>query len=264
MDEGITRVFNKQEARASLGTKIIGRKIFAYDLVTSTNDLAHFLARDNEPEGTVLFAKGQTHGRGRMGRAWVSPYDKGLYCSVILRPKMSLSSATQVTLAVALAVTDTLEDIHCSGISIKWPNDILLAGKKICGILTETHLESDKIDYMVVGIGLNVNSLKSELPDEATSLRAEVGKTFDIADLSHILMKYLDDYYELLSDNRFSEILAKVKEYSALILGGRVRVSWENNSMEGSVVDFDEHGNLVIRRDNGLSEKISSGHLEKL
>ncbi|MFH0877803.1 MAG: biotin--[acetyl-CoA-carboxylase] ligase [Candidatus Omnitrophota bacterium] len=264
MDEGITRVFNNQQAKASLGTKIIGRKIFAYDLVTSTNDLAHSLAQDNEPEGTVLFAKGQSQGRGRMGRTWTSPYDKGLYCSVILRPNMCVSSAAQVNLVVAAAVAGLLEDLYCCGISIKWPNDILLNDKKICGILTEAHFESDRIDYMVVGIGLNINSSSAELPDQATSLKDQTGKTFDIADLSHVFMKCLDDCYGLLKGDRFSDILRKVKEYSGLVLGGRVRVSWENNTIEGYAADFDEHGSLVLRRDNGVLEKISSGHLERL
>lgn len=264
MDEGISRVFNKQEARASLGTKIIGQKILAYDLVTSTNDLAHFLAQNNEPEGTVVFAKGQTQGRGRLGKNWVSPYGKGLYFSFILRPALLPSQASRVTLTIALGVACAIEKIHIEGISIKWPNDILIKDKKVCGILTEMSLENEKINYMVAGVGVNVNMSQLDLPSGATSLKEVTRREFDMADLSHIIIKEVDHYYGILLEGKFSEIIKKVKDFSGLILGGRVRVTWEDREIEGYAVDFDENGGLVIRRDNGLSETITAGHLVKL
>jgi BirA family biotin operon repressor/biotin-[acetyl-CoA-carboxylase] ligase len=264
MDDGIARVFNKQAAKTSLNTKIIGRKIFAYDLVTSTNDLAHFLALNHEPEGTVIFAKGQTQGRGRLGKTWMSPYGQGLYFSFILRPDLSCSLASRVTLTMALAVASALVDVHTEDVSIKWPNDIFIKNKKVGGILTEMSLNNEKIDYLVVGVGLNVNTPKEGLPEEATSLKESVGKAFDIADLSHIIIRHIDYYYELLLKDQFGDILQKAKEFSGLILGGRVKVSCEGREVEGYAVDFDEHGGLVIRRDNGFLENIHAGHLEKL
>jgi len=264
MDDGITRVFKKQESKANLGTKFVGLKIYAYDLVTSTNDLAHFLAHNNEPEGSVIFAKGQTQGKGRLGKSWVSPYGKGLYFSFILRPDMPVDQASRVTLTMALAVATALTGMHVADVTIKWPNDILIGEKKVCGILTELSLLEDRIDYIVAGVGLNVNMAKGDLPKDAISLKEANGREFDIADLSHIIIKQIDHFYALLLRHRFWDIIQKVKEYSGIILGGRVKVSWEDREVEGYAVDFGENGSLIIRRDNGFLEKISSGHLTKL
>lgn len=258
------RVFNKQEGETSLGTKIIGKKIYCYDWVTSTNDIAHFLAQNAEPQGSVVFAKGQTQGRGRHGDPWVSPYNQGLYFSFLLRPVMAPREASRITLTMALAVAKALDEIHIEGICIKWPNDILINEKKVCGILTELSLQGDKIKYVVVGVGLNVNTEKKDLPPEAVSLKACAARMFDIADLSHIIIRQLDRYYALLLDHRFPDIIRQVRGYSGLILGGRVRVSWQDRKVEGYAVDFDEMGGLIIRRDNGLLENVFSGHLEKL
>jgi BirA family biotin operon repressor/biotin-[acetyl-CoA-carboxylase] ligase len=264
MDDGLIRVFNKQEGKASLGTEIIGKKIYCYDSVTSTNDIVHFLARDGEPEGSVVFARGQTQGRGRQGGPWVSPYNLGLYFSFLLRPMMTPQEASRITLTVALAVAKALDEMHIEGIVLKWPNDILLHEKKVCGILTELSLQGAKIKYAVVGVGLNVNAPAEDLPSGSVSLKMSAARTFDIADLSHIIIRQIDHHYALLLDHRFEEILRQVRGYSGLILGGRVRVSWQDTSIEGYAVDFDDRGGLVIRRDNGLMENVSSGHLEKL
>lgn len=261
MDEGLIHRIQKMETRKDLGTKIVGRKICSYDLVTSTNDLAHFFAQHDEPEGLVVFAKGQTHGRGRLGNTWVSPQGKGLYFSFILRPELSLSKAPRVTLMTALAVRKSLSDISIEDISIKWPNDVMVKNKKICGILTELNVSAKKINYVVVGVGLNVLSEAHELPQEATSLKCISLREFDIADLAHIIIKRIDEYYHRLQEDDFSAMIEEVKEFSKLILGGRVRVSWEDKEIEGYAVDFDQDGSLVIRRDNGFLEKISSGHL---
>lgn len=264
MDEGLSRIFNKQEAKASLGTKIIGRKIFVYDWVTSTNDIAHFLAQKEEADGTVVFAKGQTQGRGRLGRTWISPYNTGLYFSIILRPDMSSQETSRITLAMALAVAEALKEMHVEGVAIKWPNDILIGGKKVCGILTEMSFEAKKTHHVVVGVGFNVNTSASALPDDATSLKVYLRRDFDIADLSHIILTSMDVVYHQLLGNDFKGLIQRVKEFSGLILGGRVRVWWQEKSVEGYAVDFDEFGALVIRRDNGFLEKVSAGHLVKL
>lgn len=264
MDENITRKLKKKAENVSLGTKIIGKKIYAYDVVTSTNDLAHFLACNGEPEGAVVFAKGQTQGRGRLGNVWTSPYDQGLYFSFILRPQISAAMASRVTLMVALAVARALQGVHVEGAVIKWPNDILIKEKKVCGILTEMYLKAERVDYLVIGVGLNVNASNLVLPTGATSLKEVANRTFDIADLSHIIIRRIDYYYDLLGKGMFADILREIKEFSALILGGRVRIEWQDRTIEGCVVDFDEDGALIIRKDNGLSEKILTGHLTRL
>jgi BirA family biotin operon repressor/biotin-[acetyl-CoA-carboxylase] ligase len=262
MDDGLERLFNRRDGKASLGTRYIGRKVLVYDWVTSTNDLAHWLAQNDEPEGTVVFARGQTQGRGRLGKDWVSPFGQGLYFSFILRPGIQAEDAARITLTVSWGIAAALGELHVPGVNIKWPNDILVNGKKICGILTEMHLEGAEIGYVVVGVGLNVNTAIGELPPGSTSLKQETKGSFDLADLSHIILKKIDGAYETLLRHRFADIMAGVKEFSGLILGGRVRVTWEGNEVQGYAVDFDEHGRLIIRRDNGLLEKVASGHLE--
>lgn len=262
MDDGLARLFNRRDGKASLGTRYLGRKVLVYDWVTSTNDLAHWLAKNDEPEGTVVFARGQTQGRGRLGKDWASPYNQGLYFSLILRPGIRAEDAARITLTASWGIAEALRDLHVSGVSIKWPNDILVNDKKICGILTEMHLEGDQIGYVVVGVGLNVLAAIEDLPAGSTSLKHETKGSFDLADLSHIMLKKMDGAYETLLKHRFNDILMGVKEYSGLILGGRVRVTWEGNEVQGYAVDFDEHGRLIIRRDNGLLEKVASGHLE--
>jgi BirA family biotin operon repressor/biotin-[acetyl-CoA-carboxylase] ligase len=251
--------------REALGTKVIGAKLFAYDMVTSTNDLAHFLADQDEPEGTIIFAKGQTEGRGRHGKSWASPRAQGLYFSFILRPEFDASGAPRITLVTAWAIAMALRDADIEDVSVKWPNDIWVKGKKVCGILTEMSLKSTRIRYVIVGAGLNVNTPSAFLPDQATSLKEATGRVFDMEDLSHIIMKRIDQGYALLIDGRFQSVVIQgLKEFSVLALGGRVRVTWEDHVVEGYAVDFDETGALVVRCDNGLMQKVVSGHLEKI
>lgn len=273
MDEGVIRIFANEQQGKLLGTKIVGRKIYSYDVVGSTNALAHELARKREPEGSVIFAKGQTEGRGRFGRSWVSPYGRGLYFSLILRPALSPAEAPKLTLVAALAVAKGLEAAGVDGTAIKWPNDILLKQKKVCGILTELAggdaapgAQGDgsaarHVQYAIVGIGVNVNASVLELPDGATSLKETFAKEFDLADLSHIILRYMDSCYDLLLSGNFPGILAEVKERSALILGERVKVVSEGRTVEGYAVDFDACGGLIVRRDSGMTEKIYSGTL---
>jgi len=263
MDDGLTHIFNKRSAQASLGTKVVGKRVLAYNLVTSTNDLAQYLARDGEPEGTVIFAKGQTHGRGRHGKEWSSPQG-GLYFSFILRPDLEAGRASRVTLMTGWAVAKALEELHAGAVSIKWPNDVFLEGKKVCGILTEMSLAGDKVDYVVVGVGLNVNTAAKDLPKEGVSLAGAASKSFDIEDLAHILMKQIDKGYGLLQGHKFYHILEDLRHASELFLGCRVRVTNGERAVTGAAVDFTDDGGLVVRRDNGIRENMAAGSLEIL
>lgn len=247
-----------------MGTKVIGAKLFVYDMVTSTNDLAHFLADQGEPEGAIIFAKGQTEGRGRHGKSWASPRGQGLYFSFILRPSFDAAGASRITLVTAWAIAMALRDAGIEEVSVKWPNDIWVKGRKVCGILTEMNLKRSRIRYVIVGVGLNVNTPSASLPDQATSLKEATGRVFDPDDLSHIIMKRIDEGYALLVNGRFQTVIQGLKEFSGLVLGGRVRVTWEDHVVEGYAVDFDETGALVVRCDNGLMQKVVSGHLEKI
>ncbi|MFB3919832.1 biotin--[acetyl-CoA-carboxylase] ligase [Candidatus Velamenicoccus archaeovorus] len=263
MDSGLSRLFHQRSSKHSLGTRYIGKKLLAYDLVTSTNDLAHFLAESGEPQGTVLFANGQTQGRGRLGNAWNSPVGKGIYCSFILRPELEVARMPLVTLTVAMAIAKALKGIHVDKVSIKWPNDVYVGHGKVAGILTEMHLEGDRVGYAVVGLGVNVNLSRGELPPGATSVALALKREVDLVDLSHIIIKNLDRLYADLLEGRSRELLGMIKESSGLILGERVRVVTANHVVEGYALDFDENGSLVIRLDNGCCQVVHTGHLEK-
>src|SRR5438105_13413073 len=155
-------------------TKVIGRNIQVFEETTSTNDVIEKLARDGVKEGAVVFAESQSRGRGRLGRKWISPARKGLWFSVLLRPPLRPQSATQLTVAVAIALRNAIELQTGLRAEIKWPNDILVSGKKVAGILTELNAELDRIKYVLVGIGVDVNINTNEFPQElraqATSL----------------------------------------------------------------------------------------------
>src|SRR5271163_682412 len=164
---------------ARLGkTKIIGRDIRVFEQTTSTNDVIEKLARDGVKEGVVVFAESQTRGRGRLGRKWISPAHKGLWFSVLLRPDLRPQEATQLTVASATALRRAIQTETGLKPEIKWPNDILIGGKKVAGILTELSAELDKVRYVILGIGIDVNLDVSEFPAElkktATSLKIEV------------------------------------------------------------------------------------------
>ena len=262
MDDGLTHIFNQRSSKKSLGTKVVGRKVYAYDMVTSTNDLAQFLAREGEPEGSVVFARGQTQGRGRHGKEWVSPRGGGLYFSFILRPEMEAGRASRITLTVGWAVAGVLQDLDVGAVSIRWPNDVLLEGKKVCGILTEMSLRADKIDYIVVGVGLNVNTRPDELPDGGGSLFSVAKRSFDIEDLSHMIIKRIDAGYGMLLEHKFYHIREDLRAASQLFLGSRVRITNGDREIQGYAVDFDEDGGLVVRKDSGVLECVAAGSLE--
>src|SRR6202142_2836025 len=174
---------------ARLGkTKIIGRDIRVFEQTTSTNDVIEKLARDGVKEGAVVFAESQTKGRGRLGRKWISPERKGLWFSVLLRPDLRPQEATQLTVASATALRRAIQSATGLQPEIKWPNDILIGGKKVAGILTELNAELDKVRYVILGIGIDVNLDANEFPVElkknATSLKIENGETVSRAKLA--------------------------------------------------------------------------------
>lgn len=176
---------------------------------------------------------------------------------------MEAMQVARITLITALAVAKALKDIHVDKVSIKWPNDVLVHGKKISGVLTEISLQGEKLSYSVTGVGVNVNNKADELPQRAISVREALKREFDIADLAHIIIKYLDGFYGQLSTSGFKELLSEIKDFSGLILGERVRVTSESSVAEGYAIDFDENGGLVLRLDNGFLKTVHTGHLTK-
>lgn len=238
-----------------LNTKVIGKQAFCYNVVDSTNTIASGLAKDNVPEGTVVFAEGQKKGRGRLRRTWVSPKSKGIYLSIILRPKITINKASFITLLAAVAVAEAIREVSGLPAVIRWPNDILINNKKVCGILTEAQSENSHISYIVLGIGVNVNSSKSQLPSQGSSLKEQAKKSFSRIELARQLLSSLDQEYSYFCKKGPSRIITQWRNLSAFS-GKRVRVQLAHKTIEGMVQDIDSDGALIVRLDNGFKHHV--------
>src|SRR5262245_46681437 len=198
-------------------TKVIGRDIRVFRETTSTNDVIEKLARDGVKEGAVVFAEAQTKGRGRLGRKWISPAKKGLWFSVLLRPDLRPHEATQLTVASATALRRAIESHTGLKTEIKWPNDMLIRGRKAAGILTELHAEVDRIQHVILGIGVDVNLSPGDFPAElrkvATSLKTELGKPVPRPELAVAILRELDRDYGRVCSRRFPAVADEWEEH---------------------------------------------------
>lgn len=251
------RLFDYEVSR-QLETKILGKKIYYFDSLSSTMDIATQLGIKRAPEGSLVLAESQTKGRGRLGRTWFSPKYKGIYLSLILRPKMLLSQATIFTLLSAVSICEAVKESVGEVANIKWPNDILFNNKKLGGILTELSAETDKINFVVIGIGLNVNSEKKDLTSGAVSLKSVKKTNIDRVALLQEILRKLENNYLLLQHKGADAIISKWREYN-ITLGRRIKVYSQKEHYEGEAVDIDKDGGLLLRNDHGLIQKITAG-----
>ncbi|HTX21272.1 MAG TPA: biotin--[acetyl-CoA-carboxylase] ligase [Candidatus Aquilonibacter sp.] len=248
---------------AQLGkTKIIGRDIQVFQQTASTNDVIEKLARDGVREGAVVFAESQTKGRGRLGRKWISPARKGLWFSILLRPDLRPQETTQLTVASATALRRAIISETNLQPEIKWPNDILLGGKKVAGILTELSAELDRVKHVVLGIGIDVNLDADELPAElkktATSLKIETGENVSRAKLAVEILRELDADYLRICAGKFSEV-ADEWEAHCTTIGKNVIVQTGNRKIRGRSESLDDDGALLLRTEHGHIERIIGG-----
>jgi len=259
---GIPDKMLPDEIQYKLETEIIGKTIYAYEKTDSTNRLAYDLAEKGSGEGIVVVSEQQRRGKGRLGRKWVSP-PGGIYLSCIIRPTIAPSEIQEFTLVAALSVCDALNEVTGLMPRIKWPNDILLGGKKVCGILTEMKAETDRIDFIVLGIGINVNASVKALPGTATSLSVELDRRVSRIDIVRSLLRNLEKEYFIFKERGFCAVRESVKKMSDT-LHKRVRVSIHNDVIEGEAVDIDEEGALVLRMDAGSFHRVVSGDVSLL
>jgi BirA family biotin operon repressor/biotin-[acetyl-CoA-carboxylase] ligase len=246
------------DIEVGLSTRIIGTSVFSFDSLPSTIDKAVALAQEGAPEGTVVVAEAQTGGRGRLGRTWSSPAGVGIWSSIILRPSIPPREAPKLTLLIAVGVAKTLNERYRLNARIKWPNDVIVNGKKICGVLTELLAEQDAVRYIIASFGLNVNQTRSGFPDEvariATSMRIEAGRKLDRPRVfKDILMELDTQYVHFIPPGRGSaSILEQWRELSCT-LGKHVKVQLRDESIEGIARDIDDDGSLIIElADGGL------------
>ena len=245
---------------------VFAERVHHYFRIGSTNAEAMIAASQGEPEGSVFLAEEQTAGRGRGGHSWLSEKSAGVYCSVVLRPQMSPADTLAISLAAGLAVRAAVQEVTTLVADLRWPNDVLLAGRKFCGILIEMNAEPTRVRYLVVGIGLNVNqrSFPPALEKEATSLQIETGKPWSRVELAGALLKSLHREYRAFAPGRgahgkpISEVIRRFEDASSAARGRQVRVE-EEGGYEGVTDGLDANGFLRVRTGERLRTVISGG-----
>jgi BirA family biotin operon repressor/biotin-[acetyl-CoA-carboxylase] ligase len=256
-------VLHADDLVARLGkTEVVGRDIRVFQETTSTNDVVEKLARDGVKEGVVVFAESQTKGRGRLGRKWISPAGKGLWFSILLRPDLRPQEATQLTIAAATTLWRAIHTTTGISAEVKWPNDILIRGKKVAGILTEMSAELDRVKHLILGIGVDVNLTASEFPADvrkiATSLRAELGKPLLRAELATAILRELDREYARVCGGNFADVADEWEERCTTI-GQQVTISIGERKIRGRAESLDDDGALLVRTEHGRLERIIGG-----
>ena len=253
------------EIRLGLTTMFMGRTIHYEDSVESTQKIALSLASEDAPEGTIIIAEEQLSGRGRMARKWHSPKYTGIWMSMILRPNIPLNNAPQLTLLAAVAIVQACEDMTDLILEIKWPNDILINGKKVTGILTELQAEADRIHSIIIGIGINVNQKKDDFPTEirdiATSLFIEKGETVSRAELIKSILKHFEKLYTLYLDQGFLPIKLLWESYATSI-GKYITARTLTNTIEGKALGITNDGVLKLEDQTGFIHHIYSADIE--
>ncbi len=248
------------EVASGLNTRVIGKKILYFDRVPSTMDAAMESGLKGAAEGTLVLAESQTRGRGRLGRDWVSPKYKGIYLSLILRPKILPSLNPVLTLLAAVSICEAIKIIAGLDAQIKWPNDILMHHKKLGGILTELNAEMDRTSFVVIGIGLNVNNDKKDLITGATSLKEQKKESINRIELLRDLLRQIEKNYIEFQEKGTQAILDKWRAFN-ITLGRRIKVVSQKMHLEGEAVSIDADGGLLVRKDSGLIEKVISGDI---
>ena len=256
-------VYNKWELEKGMETKRMGRCIYFYEETKTTNDCIRTLALEGGEEGTLAVAEKQTAGRGRRGKVWESPIGTGIWMSLLLRPQILPTEAPMLTLLGGLAIADAIEDETGLAAEIKWPNDILINGKKAVGILTEMDCEMSQVNFVILGMGINVNTeaFPKELQDTATSLFLESGKSCSRKRLVQGIMKKVEQYYDtFLEAGSFSPFLGVYRK-RCMTLGKEVRVVGKETYL-AKALDVTPEGELMVQRlDNGKEEIVFSGEV---
>ena len=250
--------------KAGLKTGIIGKNIQYFKETKSTNIIAREIAGLVE-EGTVVIAESQTGGRGRLGRKWISP-EGGIWLSIIIKPRIQPSHAPSITLLAGVSVAKTIRSYGLEA-GIKWPNDVLINGKKVCGILTEIEGEIDLIDYCVVGIGIDANvdieAFPEEIRENSTSLKKELGHEIDRVEFVQRLLLEFEGLYLKSQKEGFSSILEEWRDMSATI-GEWVKITTQTRTIYGEAIGVDNEGALILETGEGKLEKVVAGNCEHL
>ncbi len=240
-----------------------GCRIHHYYQVDSTMTEAARLAAASgkAPHGTLVVAEEQTAGRGRFGRNWFSPRGTGLYCTLLLRPELAPAAAPILTLLAGVAVAEAVQEIAPTPADIRWPNDVMLRGKKCAGILVEMTAQPERVEHAQIGVGVNVNqtAIPAELAAEATSLRRETGRAVSRVEMLASILSRMELYYDRLQKRGAAAIVERFSEISSYARGKRVRVTDNARVLIGETIGLSPEGMLLVRRDDGPTEAVLSG-----
>jgi len=251
----------------SLATSFIGKKVYYFPRIDSTNSYAIEIADKGADNGTIVIADFQRSGKGRGKRSWFAPAGKDLLFSVVLLPPQNLVYPQLLNIAAAIAVSKALKSLYSISAQIKWPNDVIVGAKKLCGVLTEIAGRKGHTKALVVGIGINVNQTKKTLPPKpripATSIRLELGR--EVSRLSVLVetLKNLEVLYKSLSKGESSNIVSLWKNYSSTI-GKQVYIKNHLREIVGTAIDVEKDGSLVVREDSGFLHKCISGDVTEI
>jgi BirA family biotin operon repressor/biotin-[acetyl-CoA-carboxylase] ligase len=250
------------EIEASLDTEQIGKKVHFFPDADSTNTVAFQLALHGASEGEVVVVEAQTAGKGRMGRRWESPVGVNIYLSIILRPLFAPSKIPMITLMTAVACAEAIEEATEVLPAIKWPNDLLLGNKKLGGILTEADMEMDRINFVIVGIGINVNMRHSAFPsslrDSATSLQEALGKEVSRVSLIQAILRRFELWYTKFKEGKGEAITRRWEELSQM-RGKKVAITFMGETVQGKALEIDADGALLIQDERGEVKRIVAG-----
>lgn len=266
--EGPADILSESEIASILKTQWAGRKLYCFDTTGSTNTDAKRLGEEGEPHGTVVMADIQTAGKGRRGRSWQTLSGTALAFTLLLRPDFAPDKASMITLVMALSVVEAVEEITGTAAGIKWPNDIVMNRKKICGMLTEMTMtpEMDEIQYVVVGAGINVNNaapedFQEEVRPTATSLRIETGQQYNRAGLlNKVLLRFEENYAVFLETLDLSGLRDRYQKH-LLNMGAQVRVLDPAGEYTGTAEGIDIQGELIVVKDNGERTPVYAGEV---
>lgn len=261
-DQGFPERLNADAIKECLTTRWLGQQpTYCFNVVESTNTEANRLAREGAPEGTLIVADAQTKGRGRLGRSWVSPPGSGLYLSIILRPTCPADAFPILTLTAGVAAASAIKQMGTMP-QLKWPNDILIAGRKVGGILTEGVFDEKRIDFAVLGLGVNVNTATDEFPlsvkDLASSLRLSLGKPVSRIQFLSTLLNQVEQWYEFFCSGAFQRILEAWSE-SDTTLGSAVEISLPGMRLFGVAEALAPDGTLLVRDERNRLHRIVAG-----
>lgn len=251
------------EITENLKTKFLGEKIYYYGKIGSTNELGYRLAQTKVAEGTLIIAEEQTKGKGRMGRSWYSPPYLGIWMSLILRPDISPSKAPGLSLCAGLALALSIKKLTGLDAKLKWPNDCLINKKKVGGILLELQAELDRINFVILGLGVNINQTKKDFPKKikktATSLRIELKKNVGRVLLLKLFLENFEKIYSSFKEDGLTFLKKRIKDLS-IVLEENIELSFGRKKIKGKALDIDDDGSLLVES-KGKKIKVFAGEV---